>query len=37
VAAVADPEFTDVAPDTGIVTLDARGGSSVRFALPVSG
>ena len=31
-AGAADPEFTDVAPDTGIVTLEARGGASVRFA-----
>jgi acetyl/propionyl-CoA carboxylase alpha subunit len=28
----ADPEFTDVAPDTGVVETEARGGTSVRFA-----
>lgn len=32
-AAVADPEFTDIAPDTGIVTLGAPGDTSVRFGL----
>lgn len=32
-AGEADPEFTDVAPDPGVVTLEARGGASVRFAL----
>ncbi len=30
----ADPEFTDVAPDTGVVELEVRGGStSVRLAV----
>jgi acetyl-CoA/propionyl-CoA carboxylase biotin carboxyl carrier protein len=30
----ADPEFTDVAPDTGVVELEVRGGgTSVRFAV----
>ena len=28
----ADPEFTDVAPDTGVVRAEARGDTSVRFA-----
>jgi acetyl/propionyl-CoA carboxylase alpha subunit len=32
-AAVADPEFTDIAPDTGIIDLGAPAGTSVRFAL----
>jgi acetyl/propionyl-CoA carboxylase alpha subunit len=29
----ADPAFTDTAPDTGIVSLEARGGAPVRLAL----
>jgi acetyl/propionyl-CoA carboxylase alpha subunit len=32
-AAVADPEFTDIAPDTGIIPLGAPGDTSVRFGL----
>ena len=32
VSGPADPEFTDIAPDTGVVETEARGGTSVRFA-----
>ncbi|MGH3170418.1 MAG: hypothetical protein ACRDN0_31615, partial [Trebonia sp.] len=32
-AGQADPDFTDVAPSTGIINLEARGDTSVRFAL----
>jgi acetyl/propionyl-CoA carboxylase alpha subunit len=32
-AGPADPEFTDVAPDPGVVRVESRGGESVRFAL----
>jgi acetyl/propionyl-CoA carboxylase alpha subunit len=31
-AVEADPEFTDVAPESGVVELRERGGTSVRFA-----
>ena len=33
VAGPADPEFTDVAPDTGIIEVEVRGDTPVRFAL----
>jgi acetyl/propionyl-CoA carboxylase alpha subunit len=32
-APVADPEFTDIAPDTGIIDVGASGDTSVRLAL----
>jgi len=33
VAGPADPEFTDVAPDTGIIEVEVRGDTPVRLAL----
>jgi acetyl-CoA/propionyl-CoA carboxylase biotin carboxyl carrier protein len=32
VAGPADPEFTDVAPDTGVIDVEVRGGMPVRLA-----
>jgi acetyl/propionyl-CoA carboxylase alpha subunit len=33
VDAAADPRFTDASPDTGIVSLEVRGGEPTRIAL----
>jgi uncharacterized protein (DUF2126 family) len=32
VAGPADPEFTDVAPDPGVIEVEVRGDTSVRLA-----